>query len=231
MRSLAVTTTAAGVRFATVPQLKLRLGISTSSHDDILGEILDETTDVFGRYCNRTFPYQVYSEQVGIENEQFHILLSNFPIASSTVTVTYLPYGTSGTTAISSTGYQVLNDRGALYASTGWWFTGAAFGGVALDLRAMTARPAFTVAYGAGYDLTTSGDLGVQPPLDLRSAALQTASAWWNSLPVAPTAGAFDAIGLEELSVTFRKTQVEAAALGELPSAVERLLGRYVVLT
>lgn len=226
--AITVTTTAQSHRIVDVTYVTARLGLASSDSTNI-GDILDEVSDAFDNYLGRTLAFQGYSETVPGYGEH-RLRLSNFPVKSTTVSVTYQQPTSTASTSISSTEYDVDYEAGMLYNSTSWKWTASIRGEIDRDYYPASEDESYTVTYSAGYSLPSSGSTsssGFDLPLDIRSAALRTFQLWWGDLYGGSTS--LKRFRTDDLEIENHSPSNEALLLGygDLPDAVQGILDRY----
>lgn len=147
---LAVTTIARLTRLAHLEDVKRTLGITSSTDDASLKEILSQASDAIVSHCRRLFARQVYSEELpgygGLELQ----LAATPLIAVTSVTADSTPV----------TDYSIASrDEGTLYRQAGWAWTAQSHPGLTGRQRwpgrgsPLPGReePSFTVVNTAGY--------------------------------------------------------------------------------
>lgn len=169
--AITVSTTARSFRLTRKEYVKLLLGISASTDDELLDALIDGASAAIRSYCNREFVRQAYTETLsgfgGI-----HLMLERTPI------VTVSAVSRNGDVV---TDYSIAKrDAGWLYRQAGWlWdvqvWPGLSGGGGFLDFGSPLPRqeePLVSVDYVAGY---------ISPAEDIVDATTISAAAADNS--------------------------------------------------
>jgi hypothetical protein len=109
---LIVTTKADVTDLIELATIKTRLGISGSSEDSLLGELIDEASSAIVDYVGRDLARQTYAETMkGLGRTR--ALLSRFPVDSDSVTATI--------EGVAETGFAVQNaETGILWLEDAW---------------------------------------------------------------------------------------------------------------
>lgn len=166
---LTVSTIAPKVRLTTVTRVKSELGVTSTSYDSLLGDIVDRASAAVESYCHRTFAREVVSETTpgfgGI-----HLQVTRTPLISvSSIT--------QNSNTVDSTGYSIADaNKGWIYRRDGWDWTAQVHEGLHATWAwmdhgfplARTEEPQFTVAYTGGY---------IMPEENVTSTAISAASA------------------------------------------------------
>lgn len=158
--ALSVTTAAVARRLTRKEAVKAELGITASTDDALLDDLIDRASQAIVSYCHRPFAREVYTETLSGFGD-IHLQLARTPIvAVSSVT---------DTNSATITDYSVADaDRGWLYRRLGWLWTvqaypGLSAGGRFLDYGSPLPRqeePLYSVSYTAGYLLPPQNRLG-----------------------------------------------------------------------
>lgn len=149
-----VSTIAPSVKLTTVTRVKSELGLTSTSDDALLSDIVDRASDAVESYCHRKFAREVVSETLpgygGI-----HLQLARTPV----VTVSSV---TQNGSTIASTDYSIADsDKGWLYRRSGWGWTAQTYEGLHSTWSWLDQgfpmpgqeEPNFVAAYTAGYIL------------------------------------------------------------------------------
>lgn len=232
MRILTVTTTGVSGKLISVNDAATRLNVSTSQYGTVLSDLIDEVTAAFNEKCERHLEWQAYTEKIP-GSGGFHLHLSNAPVDSTGLSITYQPLTSTSSTAISSTAYRLDAVNGIVYISTGLYDNARLKGDFLADRYSGSEDPAYTVTYTAGYAIpSTSTGSGSKMPLELRSAAFRTVQLWWNDLGLDPSSTSFKLIRTEDFELQSfdadaRSLSGAAMGIGDLPESVCRILERY----
>lgn len=234
---LSITTDTTETKLVSVAMARRRLGTS-SSQDTELGELIDEVSAaiasrIFGvdPGVAPTLGYTVYSETARGYGEH-ELRLSRWPLLSTTVSVTFQAAGSTASTSVSSTSYNVREGQGTLFATTGWLWTAQYRGDIEADPYPGSEHESFTVAFGAGYRLPSSAS-STQPghslPLDLRSAALRLVQGWSADFGLVSASTTFKRIRTDDFEVEnfSPKESGGSIAVGEIPDSIGRIIDRY----
>lgn len=151
--ALTVSTIAASTRLTTVARVKSELGITASTDDTLIGDLVDRASAAVVSYCHRPFAREVYSETLPGFGD-IHLQLARTPLVGSPSSVTF--------DSNTITDYSVADaEQGWLYRRAGWGSTTQRYPGLMgfgawLDHgwpMPMQDEPSYTVAYTAGYIL------------------------------------------------------------------------------
>jgi hypothetical protein len=142
-----VVTTAAELkarRLVTLDYVKSRLGIVSTSSDEILEGFIDEASQIIVDYLDTDLVKQTYTETVAGTGGT-KMVLSRSPIVSiSSITL-------DGTAV---TDYSVMNARaGILYRESGWTLKAQSFSRLTYDPFVNYEEADWTIVYDAGYTL------------------------------------------------------------------------------
>ena len=155
--TLTVTTAAPKTRLTTVARVKAELGITASTDDTLLGDLVDRASAAIVSYCHRVFAREAIYETMGGFGD-IHMQLGRTPIAGTPSTV-YQNEGDTGTGTLLTDWSVGDKMRGWLYRRLGWTWTAQRNGGLMasggwLDNGfplANQEEPQFQVTYVAGY--------------------------------------------------------------------------------
>lgn len=104
---------------ATSAQLKAHLGITASTHDTILAQILAEVDAMIKKICGRNIEEETYTDQILDGDDQFPLIqLSDKPIKANTLTSFTYNSGTTATpvwTTVPRDDYEIYYDEGTIY--------------------------------------------------------------------------------------------------------------------
>lgn len=101
----------------TTSEYKTYAGITGSSYDTVLGELIDNAEAKVERYCDRTFAQATFTETIdGSGNELLQ--LRNYPVTDPVTSVEFRT-GVSSWTTVDSTGYYLKATIGQLVQSSG----------------------------------------------------------------------------------------------------------------
>lgn len=166
---ITVSTIAPKVRLTTVTRVKSELGITSTSDDSLIQDIVDRASAAVESYCHRTFARETVSETLpgfgGI-----HLQVTRTPL----VTVSSI---TQNSSTVDDTGYSIADPgKGWIYRRDGWDWTAQIAEGLHASWAwmdqgfplARTEEPQFTVAYTGGY---------LMPEENVTSSAISAASA------------------------------------------------------
>jgi hypothetical protein len=164
-----VSTIAPSLKLTTVTRVKSELGLTSTSDDALLSDIVDRASDAVESYCHRTFAREVVSETLpgygGI-----HLQLARTPV----ITVSSV---TQNSSTITSTDYSIADPhKGWLYRRSGWGWTAQTYEGLHSTWAWLDQgfpmpgqeEPNFTAAYTAGFIL---------PSENVTSTAISAAAA------------------------------------------------------
>lgn len=166
---VSVSTIAPSLKLTTVTRVKAELGITSTSDDALLGDIVDRASDAVGSYCHRTFAREVVSETLPAYGG-IHLQLDRTPVISvSSVT--------QNSSTVSTADYSIADaERGWLYRRAGWGWTAQTYEGLHSTWAWLDQgfplpgqeEPNYVAAYTAGYIL---------PSENVTSSAISAASA------------------------------------------------------
>lgn len=148
----------------TTAKVKLFLGISSSSDDAVIDQIVNYVTDMIESYCGRRFLKTTYTNEVYDTNNQNRIFLKQLPVCALT-TVEYRSGG-----VVNPTWNTYIAEGYLLYAKEGYVYFFSKLPKVMQGLR-------FTYDAGFLIDFTTEGSATHTLPLDITGVATQIAAA------------------------------------------------------
>lgn len=231
--SITVVEPAADYLLTTRERAKAELGITTTTDDDIISDMIVRASSAIERECRRKFGVETVTETLDGTGSRL-LGLTRYPIVEVTEV-------TEDGTALESTEYSVEDaDAGALYRANGWgrsgglrmWGTEAYSSGYILpgyqDQR-------YSVTYRAGYLLPNQVNPWILPgtpenlPGAVEQACLETVKAWYSSRDVDPSVSS---VQVGQLRVAYRergtsetRDPLPAAALGYLRNYYQRPMG------
>lgn len=141
---LAVLEYATGTSLTTLSKVKLHLGITDSSSDDLLLDYIAQASDGIANYCNRKFAKQKYRETIAGDGFT-DLMVSEYPVKNVSL--------------ISQNGSPITDytlesaKAGMIYREQGWGWTAKDFGWATFQPLALSESADFTVEYYAGYSL------------------------------------------------------------------------------
>lgn len=207
-------------------RLKARLGISDTSYDTILTQLINEATDAIQGYCGRRFIESTYENELydGGDGSRASLILMAYPVSSISAIGERSGTVTSPSWRTMSVDEYEAVDRQAAITSVRPAFISMT-GIVRFGSRLFYGINNYRVSYVAGYKISwaNEGDLTLHNlPLDLTSACEQLCAAMFN---MRKNAG----VGSESLgahSVTWSDMLGSSAdSLGT--SAVAKTITRY----
>lgn len=210
-------------RLATVDQVKTRLGITSSSDDDMITEIIDEASALIVDYIGSSLATQTYEETIAGTGTT-RILLSNAPIESIS-SVTY--------DGVAVTDYSIANQRvGVLYREDGWTRSTQSFSRLVFDPHVQLDKQNWVFTYRAGY-VTPPGESGDESqglfelPLSFRSIVIRLCS-WMYSVRVSESAGLKKIVvgGDDGFTEEYFSPQ-EASSGSGIPPSIEKQLNPW----
>jgi len=230
--SITVVEPAADYLLTTRERAKAELGITTTTDDDIISDMIVRASSAIERECRRKFGVETVTETLDGTGSRL-LGLSRYPIVEVTEV-------TEDGTVLETTEYSVESaEDGALYRANGWgrtgglrmWGTEAYSSGYILpgyqDLR-------YSVTYRAGYLLPSDVNPWILPgtpenlPGAIEQACLETVKAWFSSRDIDP---ALASVQVGQLRVSYRdqaasgvRDALPAAALGYLRNYYARVM-------
>ena len=162
--TVTVTSPATHKAFTTLTAIKAELGITASTDDNMLVQMILEATDYIIGYCGRTFAREAVTETFDAFGGSMAMLTITPVIAVSAVTL-------DGST-VSSTSYSIDDaNAGFLFRETGWTTTHISASHVENVILSQGRRD-WSVSYSAGYIMpgSTAGQRTL--PYDLERACL-----------------------------------------------------------
>jgi len=135
--------------------LKVELGISGSTYDDLLNRRINAASDAIAAYCNRKrygFAFGAVAERVAVgPNQSPRLRVSLTPIIGDWNRIEL--HAVPGPSEIVDTDEYALEDaeRGYFYNDARWPFTGLRQVGVVQDYEARTEKATILVSYVGGY--------------------------------------------------------------------------------
>lgn len=208
--------------------VKAELGITTTTDDDVLIDMIARASSAISRECRRVFGLETVTETLDGSGTRL-LPLSRIPIFEVTEV-------TEDGTVLDASEYSVEDaDAGALYRLNGWgrssglrmWGTEAFSSGYILpgyrDLR-------YSVTYRAGYVLPNEDNpfvmAGADDPQPLpgavEQACLETVKAWYHQRAADPSLRV-NAVKVGDLSIGYAASSV-STEYGSLPASALGLL-------
>lgn len=213
--SITVITPSIATDLTVIQRVKDELGISDTTDDDILSDMITRASSAIARETRRVFGIETVLETLDGSGSRL-LGLSRHPIVEVTEV-------TEDGTVI--TDYLIEDaDAGALYRANGWgrsgglrmWGTEAYSSGYILpgyqDQR-------YSVTYQAGYVLPSES--GPTLPGAVEQACIETVKAWYMGRDSDP---AVSSVQVGQLRVSYRGEGASSTPVGSLPSAALGLL-------
>jgi hypothetical protein len=200
--AITVVSAASSTKLTTKESLKALLGISTTTDDTLMDNIIDRVSAQIVRFCNRDFAKQTVDETMPSDGGR-NLITSRFPLVSIT-SITY----DGDTVAAADYSLQEPNS-GFIFNEDGWTYTQGVY--------------LYTVRYVYGYILPSM--LGTRDlPFDIEQAALIAAKAAYVSRARDPQ------VRKEYVPDVYSVTYADVAQGGDasgLPSDATALLAPY----
>lgn len=212
-------------RLVTLSKVKTRFGITSTSNDDILGDLIDEASAAIVSYLGRDLSAQTYSEKVTGRGSPF-LQVSRMPITSIS-SITRQNQGSTSSTTLDSTSYSILDGAaGLIFRSSGFEWDAQLAGHASLFKDPHTAFTNYTVTYTGGFNLpndtASTGTLDL--PLDIERACIITLQYWFRAAKRDP---ALKRIVSEDFELSYRGDDEDNLVLGEIPKSAMRILNPY----
>lgn len=156
-----------------LPVAKSHLGVTGSSDDALLAEMIQSASQFIVDYTDRSYHRQLVTETLPATGRGY-LVLTRTPVISVQL-VTH-----SGTT-ISSTTYEIDNtNAGMLWRQSGWTDT-SIYGNNVEVYNTGEGRREWSIKYTAGY-ITPGSTLGSRTlPYDVEKACLEIVKSWYKS--------------------------------------------------
>jgi len=212
----------------TLADVKAMLGITDTTQDTRLENLINRTSAMIAHYCDRVFTRSTYTAETYTGTNRQKLILRQWPVVSvSSIT--------TGGTALAATEYEVKTQdqaEGAVYKADGWNQNTTYATGLTLDTWA-SGRD-YAVTYIAGYYMP--GDV-TSPPADPHyvvgdpaSLPLELVSLCETMVAAANLAYKYQAIGLKRITeggLTYEWGSAAAFGVHGLPNDLEAIIYRY----
>lgn len=170
--AITINTPAESLQLTTLARVKQDLGITVTDFDTILGEMIDQASDIIVSYCNRQFALENITETLPTTND-FNIILTRTPIT----TITSITFDGNIIPANEFT----INEpeAGIVFNEFGWEESALIRAGVTRIPIRETREYLLTVIYNGGFVLPSFTSDTRNFPQDLERAAIQTVKDLW----------------------------------------------------
>jgi hypothetical protein len=212
-----VITTAVDVdekRLVTLAKVKSRFGITSSSDDAKLTEIIDEVSQFVCDFLDSDLAKQTYTESLP-GNNRTYLMLARVPLVSIS-TITYQ--------GVAVTDYEIADyNSGLLYRESGWSYVSQSWSRLVHDPHPSFRKQDWSIVYDAGYTLPAGEDPDTSAeyrlPLSLRSVVYDLIGFHYRDVSEGGSVKSRVVGDMEEVYSDIGTTGV--------PIAIEKSLGRF----
>ncbi len=212
MELIEILTPSPAVRWATVAQARTRLGLDVTA-DTLLGELLDEQSDLANRIVGRPLERQQYRERVGGDGSDL-LRVSRVPLEQIDSIVI-------DTETVATADYEIANSRlGLIRHSSSTWQNTSRITGVVSQVYSGPPQQTYVITYWAGYKMPEDSGApaeAIELPARFRSAILEMVrGAVVRQDLVIP--------GIERMRKEGYEVKFSDTALGPIPTAALQIL-------
>lgn len=170
---ITVLTKAANTNLVQIQTVKDQLGITDTSKDTLLEELIAEASAAVADYCNRTFWLETYNETVAGFNRN-HMMLSKVPvweILQATYNGAALPQGVA---------FSIEDaEAGDVYSPVPWYWTAEIGIDIGQKVIPDSEIPRFGFTYVGGWNLPGDADQTHPLPRTIEFATLDVVREWY----------------------------------------------------